>query len=286
MQEYEQSYLEDFIRQALSEDVGDGDHSSNCCVPESAKGKVQLIIKAKGVLAGMQEALKVFELVDPGIEVHQLKQDGERVVPGDIALQLRGPVNKLLQGERLALNILQRMSGIASKTRSLVDIIEGTGANLLDTRKTTPNLRPMEKRAVRLGGGVNHRMGLYDMIMLKDNHVDFAGGIEQAIDAAHRYQKEKILSIPVEIETRSLEEVKQVLEHGGVQRIMFDNFSVDDTRRAVEMVNGKFETEASGGIDRDTLRPYAETGVNFISVGALTHSYNSMDMSLKAYDSD
>ena len=286
MQEYEQSYLEDFIRQALSEDVGDGDHSSNCCVPESAKGKVQLIIKAKGVLAGMQEALKVFELVDPGIEVHQLKQDGERVVPGDIALQLRGPVNKLLQGERLALNILQRMSGIASKTRSLVDIIEGTGANLLDTRKTTPNLRPMEKRAVRLGGGVNHRMGLYDMIMLKDNHVDFAGGIKPAIDAAHRYLKERNLNIPVEIETRNLKEVEQVLAYGGVQRIMFDNFSVEDTRTAVEMVNGKIETESSGGIDRDTLRPYAETGVNFISVGALTHSYNSLDMSLKAYDSD
>ena len=286
MQEYEQNYLEDFIRQALAEDVGDGDHSSNCCVPDTAQGKVQLIIKAEGVLAGMQEALKVFELVDPAIEVHQLKLDGDRVKRGDIALQLRGPVNKLLQGERLALNILQRMSGIASKTRSLVDIIEGTGANLLDTRKTTPNLRPMEKRAVRLGGGVNHRMGLYDMIMLKDNHVDFAGGIKPAIDAAHRYLKERNLNIPVEIETRNLKEVEQVLAYGGVQRIMFDNFSVEDTRTAVEMVNGKIETESSGGIDRDTLRPYAETGVNFISVGALTHSYNSLDMSLKAYDSD
>jgi len=284
MQEWEK-YLDAFIAQALAEDVGDGDHSSNCCVPAGAQGKVQLLIKDSGVLAGVEVARRVFARVSPDIEFEPLLADGQMVNPGDIGFRLQGPVSSLLQGERLALNLMQRMSGIASKTRHLADKISDTSARLLDTRKTTPNLRPLEKWAVRLGGGLNHRMGLYDMIMLKDNHVDFAGGITAAVDHAMRYQAELGLHLPIEVETRNFKEIEELLTCKGVQRVMFDNFSPADTRQAVQMVNGQLETESSGGITEDTLRDYALTGVDFISVGALTHSFKSLDMSLKAYES-
>lgn len=284
MQEWEK-YLDAFIAQALAEDVGDGDHSSNCCVPAGAQGKVQLLIKDSGVLAGVEVARRVFARVSPDIEFEPLLPDGQVVNPGDIGFRLQGPVSSLLQGERLALNLMQRMSGIASKTRRLADTISDTSARLLDTRKTTPNLRPLEKWAVRLGGGLNHRMGLYDMIMLKDNHVDFAGGITAAVDHAMRYQAERGLHLPIEVETRNFKEIEELLTCKGVQRVMFDNFSPSDTRQAVQMVNGQLETESSGGITEDTLRDYALTGVDFISVGALTHSFKSLDMSLKAYES-
>lgn len=275
-------YLDQIIEEAIAEDIGPGDHSSNCSIPATATGEMKLMVKEEGTLAGIEVARRVFEKVDPFIRMIIKLEDGQQVKPGDIAFSVYGAERSLLQAERLALNFMQRMSGIATKTRHLVTLIEGTHARLLDTRKTTPNLRPLEKYAVTLGGGFNHRMGLYDMIMLKDNHVDFAGGIENAIKKANAYLKENDLTIPIEIETRNLNEVKRVLDTGGVQRIMFDNYTVEDTRKAVEIVNGEVETESSGGITEATIRPYAETGVDFISVGALTHSVKSLDLSLKA----
>ncbi len=276
-------YLDSFIDQAIAEDIGPGDHSSNCSIPAAAEGRMKLLVKERGIIAGTEVARRVFEKVDPDIRFELNVNEGEFVNPGDIVFTLAGSVRGLLRGERLALNLLQRMSGIATKTNELCRIIEGTSAKLLDTRKTTPNMRPLEKYAVTVGGGHNHRMGLYDMIMLKDNHVDFAGGIENAIRKAHQYLKENKLDLPIEVETRNLEELKKVLAIGGVQRVMFDNYSVEKTLTAVDMVGGSLETESSGGITEHTIRAYAETGVNFISVGALTHSVKSLDLSLKAY---
>ncbi len=278
----DENYLHAFIDNALAEDVGPGDHSSNCSIPAEAVGRMQLLIKEKGILAGVGVAGAVFNRTDPTIEMEILINDGAPVKVGDIAFTIAGPVRSLLRAERLALNLMQRMSGIATYTNFLVDKISGTNAKLLDTRKTTPNLRPIEKEAVKIGGGHNHRFGLFDMIMLKDNHIDFAGGIENAIRKAQEYLKNMGLKIPIEVETRDLGEVKQVLKTGGVQRVMFDNFTPEKTVEAVKLVQGKLETESSGGITEKNIREYAETEVDFISVGALTHSVKGLDMSLKA----
>lgn len=267
---------------AFAEDIGDGDHTTLCCIPEEATGQSHLLIKEEGILAGVRVAKEVFNRFDPTMMVQVLLDDGAHVRPGDVAMVVTGKVRSLLQTERLMLNIMQRMSGIATMTHKYVERLEGTHTRVLDTRKTTPGMRMMEKEAVRIGGGVNHRIGLFDMILLKDNHVDFAGGIGAALDRCHSYLKEKGLDLKIEIEVRSFDEIRQVMAHGGVDRIMFDNFSVDDTRKAVAMIGGKYETESSGGITFDTIRDYAECGVDFISVGALTHSVKGLDMSFKA----
>ena len=267
---------------AFAEDIGDGDHTTLCCIPEEAAGRSHLLIKEEGILAGVRVAKEVFHRFDPAMTVEVLLDDGAHVRPGDVAMVVTGKVRSLLQTERLMLNIMQRMSGIATMTHKYVERLEGTHTRVLDTRKTTPGMRMMEKEAVRIGGGVNHRIGLFDMILLKDNHVDFAGGINAALDRCHSYLKEKGLDLKIEIEVRSFDEIRQVMAHGGVDRIMFDNFSVDDTREAVAMIGGKYETESSGGITFDTIRDYAECGVDFISVGALTHSVKGLDMSFKA----
>ena len=273
---------ERLIDLAFSEDIGDGDHTTLCCIPETEMGKSQLIIKESGILAGIRIAQMVFKRFDPTMQVEVLLPDGTPVNPGDVAMIVSGKVRSLLQTERLMLNIMQRMSGIATMTARYVKRLEGTRTHVLDTRKTTPGMRMMEKEAVKIGGGVNHRIGLFDMILLKDNHIDFAGGIDAALDLCHQYLKEKGLDLKIEIEVRSLDELQQVLRHGGVDRIMLDNFNLADTRKAVEMINHRYETESSGGITYDTLRDYAECGVDFISVGALTHSVKGLDMSFKA----
>lgn len=275
--------LEDkLIDLAFAEDIGDGDHTTLCCIPEDAMGKSHLLIKEDGILAGVEVAKKVFARFDPTMKVEVLMQDGTPVKKGDIAMVVEGKIRSLLQTERLMLNIMQRMSGIATMTAKYVDRLKGTNTRVLDTRKTTPGMRMLEKEAVKIGGGVNHRIGLFDMILLKDNHIDFAGGIANALDRCAEYQREKGLHLKVEIEVRSFDEIRQVLNHGGVDRIMLDNFSVEDTRKAVEMINHRYETESSGGITIDTLRDYAECGVDYISVGALTHSVAGLDMSFKA----
>lgn len=273
---------ERLIDLAFAEDIGDGDHTTLCCIPEEATGKSHLLIKEDGVLAGIDVAKNVFARFDPTMKVEVLINDGMPVKAGDIAMVVTGKVRSLLQTERLMLNIMQRMSGIATMTHRYVKRLEGTGTRVLDTRKTTPGMRVLEKEAVKIGGGVNHRIGLFDMILLKDNHVDFAGGIENAISRCHEYLNEKGLDLKIEIEVRSFEELNRVLKFGGVDRIMLDNFSVADTRTAVEIIAGKYETESSGGITYDTIRDYAECGVDFISVGALTHSVKGLDMSFKA----
>lgn len=273
---------ERLIDLAFAEDIGDGDHTTLCCIPEDAMGKSHLLIKDNGILAGVEIAKKVFNRFDPTMSVEVLIKDGEPVKVGDIAMVVTGKVRSLLQTERLMLNIMQRMSGIATMTNKYVKRIEGTKTHILDTRKTTPGMRILEKQAVHIGGGMNHRIGLFDMILLKDNHIDFAGGIENAINRCHEYLKEKNLDLKIEIEVRSFEELNQVISHGGVNRIMLDNFSVEDTKKAVEIINGRYETESSGGITYDTIRSYAECGVDFISVGALTHSVKCLDMSFKA----
>ncbi len=275
--------LEDrLIDLAFAEDIGDGDHTTLCCIPEDAMGKSHLLIKEDGILAGVEVAKRVFARFDPTMKVEVLIEDGAEVKKGDIAMIVTGKIRSLLQTERLMLNIMQRMSGIATMTRRYVKRLEGTKTRVLDTRKTTPGMRMLEKQAVKIGGGTNHRIGLFDMILLKDNHVDFAGGIENAINRCHEYLKEKGLDLKIEIEVRSFDEIQRVMACGGVDRIMLDNFSVEDTRKAVEMIGGKYETESSGGITYDTMRPYAECGVDFISVGALTHSVKGLDMSFKA----
>ncbi|MBO1362641.1 carboxylating nicotinate-nucleotide diphosphorylase [Prevotella sp. A2931] len=275
--------LEDkLIDLAFAEDIGDGDHTTLCCIPEDAQGQSHLLIKEEGVLAGIEMAKKVFARFDPTLRVNVLIEDGSDVKPGDIAMIVAGKTRSLLQTERLMLNIMQRMSGIATMTRKYVRQLEGTQTRVLDTRKTTPGLRMLEKQAVKIGGGMNHRIGLFDMILLKDNHIDFAGGIENAIDRCHAYLKDKNLDLKIEIEVRNFAELQRVLDHGGVDRIMLDNFSVADTKKAVELVNHRFETESSGGITFEMLRAYAEQGVDFISVGALTHSVKGLDMSFKA----
>ncbi len=274
--------LEKNIKDWFLEDIGNGDHSTLCCIPENAVGKSHLIVKDTGVIAGIEVARKVFEYFDNTLKMTQFIDDGKEVKPRDIVFEVEGKIRSLLQTERLMLNIMQRMSGIATRTREYVKLLEGTGARVLDTRKTTPGLRSLEKEAVLIGGGCNHRFGLYDMIMLKDNHIDFAGGIPQAIERANAYIGEHNLELKIEIEVRNLNELGQVLAKGGVQRIMLDNFTVDDTRRAVELIGGRFEIESSGGITKETIRSYALTGVDYISVGALTHSVKSLDMSFKA----
>jgi nicotinate-nucleotide pyrophosphorylase (carboxylating) len=274
--------IQEIIRQALAEDLGKGDHTSLATIPESATGTSRLIIKEDGILAGVGIAAEVFRLLDPSLSFHRLMDDGAIVKHGDIVFTVSGSSRSILSGERLALNFMQRMSGIATATRKLVDSIEGTGVRILDTRKTTPLLRELEKMAVRLGGGENHRMGLYDMIMIKDNHVDFAGGIEQAIRSVREYLSANDLDLKIEIEVRNIAELEEVMVNGGVDRIMLDNFSPSDLARAVGMIGGRYETEASGGITIENIRQYAEAGVDFISVGALTHHIKSLDMSLKA----
>lgn len=275
--------LEDaLIDLAFAEDIGDGDHTTLCCIPEDAMGKSHLLIKEDGILAGVDVAREVFHRFDPTMQMEVFMEDGAQVKKGDIAFVVSGKVRSLLQTERLMLNIMQRMSGIATMTNKYVKLIDGTGAHVLDTRKTTPGMRMLEKQAVKIGGGVNHRIGLFDMILLKDNHVDFAGGIENAIDRCHHYLNEKGLDLKIEIEVRNFNELQQVLDKGGVNRIMLDNFTVADTKKAVDIINHRFEVESSGGITFDTIRSYAEQGVDFISVGALTHSVKGLDMSFKA----
>ena len=275
--------LEDrLIDLSFAEDIGDGDHTTLCCIPDTAMGKSHLLIKEDGILAGVEVAKRVFARFDPTMQVEVLIGDGAHVKKGDIAMIVTGKVRSLLQTERLMLNIMQRMSGIATMTAKYVERLKGTKTHVLDTRKTTPGMRMLEKQAVKIGGGMNHRIGLFDMILLKDNHVDFAGGIANAINRCHEYLKEKGLDLKIEIEVRNFDELKQAMDCGGINRIMLDNFSVEDTKKAVEIVNGQYETESSGGITFDTIRDYAECGVDFISVGALTHSVKGLDMSFKA----
>lgn len=274
--------IDELITLAFAEDIGDGDHTTLCCIPSTEMGKSRLIIKESGVLAGVEMARRIFKHFDPDMRMDIFICDGAEVKRGDIAFTVEGRVQSLLQTERLVLNVMQRMSGIATTTRRYVKALEGTKTRVLDTRKTTPGMRMLEKEAVRIGGGVNHRIGLFDMILLKDNHVDFAGGIEQAITRAQSYLKEKRKKLKIEIEVRNFKELDEVMKVGGVDRIMLDNFSPSDTREAVRRIGGRYETESSGGITFDTLRDYAECGVDYISVGALTHSIQSLDMSLKA----
>lgn len=274
--------IDRLIDLAFAEDIGDGDHTTLSCIPADAIGKSKLLIKGDGILAGVEIAKEIFHRFDPELKVTVLIGDGSEVKPGDIAMLVEGRIQSLLQTERLMLNVMQRMSGIATMTHRYVERLKGTKTRVLDTRKTTPGMRMLEKEAVKIGGGVNHRIGLFDMILLKDNHVDFAGGIANAINRAKEYCKAKGKDLKIEIEVRNLDELKQVLDNGGVDRIMFDNFTPEQTRKAVEMVGGRYETESSGGITFDTIRDYAECGVDFISVGALTHSVKCLDMSFKA----
>ena len=282
LKETKEQLIADLIRLAFAEDIGDGDHTTLCCIPADEMGKSQLIVKEDGVLAGVEMAERIFHAFDPALKMTVFIPDGSEVKKGDIAFEVEGKVRSLLQTERLMLNVMQRMSGVATTTRKYVKALEGTKTRVLDTRKTTPGMRMMEKEAVRLGGGTNHRIGLFDMILLKDNHVDFAGGIEQAITRAHNYLKEKGKNLKIEIEVRNFDELEQVLRVGGVDRIMLDNFDIERTKEAVRRVGGRYEIESSGGITFDTLRDYAECGVDYISVGALTHSVKSLDMSFKA----
>lgn len=274
--------IDKLIDLAFAEDIGDGDHTTLSCIPPTAMGKSKLLIKETGVLAGMEIAKEIFHRFDPEMKVEVFINDGAEVKPGDVAMVVEGKVQSLLQTERLMLNVMQRMSGIATMTRRYVKQLEGTNTRVLDTRKTTPGMRMLEKAAVKIGGGVNHRIGLFDMILLKDNHVDFAGGIDKAISRAKDYCKQKGKDLKIEIEVRNFDELNQVLAIGGVDRIMLDNFTPANTKKAVEVIGGRYETESSGGITFDTLRDYAVCGVDYISVGALTHSVKGLDMSFKA----
>lgn len=276
--------IDEIIDQAFMEDIGDGDHTSLSTIPPTAIGKAKLVIKEDGILAGISVAEKVFKKANNEIEFESFIKDGVQVKIGDVVFFVEGQARSILSAERLALNFMQRMSGIATYTHKLSDKIKDLNTTLLDTRKTTPLLRELEKYAVKMGGGENHRMGLYDMIMIKDNHIDFAGGIENAIDATNKYLSQKSKKLKVEIEVRNFSELHQVLDHGGIDRIMLDNFTVDELKKAVDLINGQYESEASGGINMDTIRSYAETGVDFISVGALTHQIQSLDMSLIAIE--
>jgi nicotinate-nucleotide pyrophosphorylase (carboxylating) len=275
------STIEHLIEQALQEDIGDGDHTSLATIPASVEGKMKLLVKENGIVAGIDIARKVFKKVDPKISIQQIVEDGSRVNKGDIVFYVNGPCRSMLIAERTVLNFMQRMSGIATATNKYVKLIEGTKARLLDTRKTTPNMRIFEKMAVVMGGGLNHRMGLYDMVMIKDNHIDFAGGIQNAIIAERAYLNKTGKDLKIEIEVRNFEELAEVMNVGQVDRIMLDNFTPGDLKKAIQKINGRFETEASGGITLETIREYAETGVDFISVGAITHHIKSLDLSLK-----
>ena len=273
---------EDLVGIWLREDIGEGDHTTLSTIPADATGKAKLLVKEPGIIAGTDIAQRIFNTFDPGLRMELLTSDGAHINPGDICFHVEGSVRSILQTERLVLNVMQRMSGIATETARYVKELEGTGTKVLDTRKTTPGFRYMEKEAVRIGGGANHRIGLYDMILIKDNHIDFAGGIEQAIGRATDYIAEKQLQLKIEVEVRSLQDIEKVLGKGGVHRILLDNFTVEMTREAVQRVGGRTETESSGGITFATLRSYAECGVDYISVGALTHQVRSLDLSLKA----
>ena len=274
--------IDQLISLSFAEDIGDGDHTTLSSIPATAMGKSRLIIKEEGIIAGVEMAREIFHRFDPEMKMEVYINDGAHVKPGDIAFVVEGKVQSLLQTERLMLNVMQRMSGIATITGEYVKLLEGTKCRVLDTRKTTPGMRIMEKDAVRIGGGCNHRIGLFDMILLKDNHIDFAGGIPQAVSRAQEYCKAKGKNLKIEVEVRNFDELNQVLALEGVDRVMLDNFSVENTRKAVEVVNGKIEIESSGGITFDTIRAYAECGVDYVSVGALTHSVKSLDMSFKA----
>lgn len=273
---------DELVKLAFAEDIGEGDHTTLCCIPAEAEGAQKLLVKEAGVLAGVEMAKRIFKAFDPTLKIEVFINDGADVKPGDVAFIVSGKVRSLLQTERLMLNVMQRMSGIATVTRRYARQLDGLHTKVLDTRKTTPGMRMLEKEAVKIGGGVNHRIGLFDMILLKDNHVDFAGGITNAIKRANAYIKEKGLNIKIEIEVRNFNELDEVLECGGVDRIMLDNFTPELTREAVKRIGGRYETESSGGITFDTLRDYAECGVDFISVGALTHSVKGLDLSFKA----
>ena len=278
----ENRILREFILKSLAEDLGDGDHSSLACIPAETTGKAKLLIKEKGIIAGIRVAGVLFPTIDEDLKYDVVLEDGTGVLPGDIAFYISGRQRSILKSERLVLNIMQRMSGIATSTNEYVKELKGLKTRILDTRKTTPGFRFLEKEAVRIGGGMNHRMGLYDMIMLKDNHIDYAGGIEKAIIKTREYLKETKLKLKIEIEARSLDDIRTILSAGGVDRIMLDNFSIKETLSAVKEISGRYETESSGGITLKTIRSYAECGVDFISVGALTHQIKSLDMSLKA----
>jgi len=278
----ENRILREFILKSLEEDLGDGDHSSLACIPEGNTGKARLLIKEKGVLAGCRVAEELFRVIDPGLGFELFINDGTPVSPGEIAFIVSGSQQSILKSERLVLNIMQRMSGIATSTRQYADLVKDLKTKIIDTRKTTPGMRFLEKEAVRLGGGYNHRMGLYDMIMLKDNHIDYAGGIETAIKKTMDYLRLKGKALRIEIEARSIDDVKRIVAFGGIDRIMLDNFDVAATLEAVSIIDGRFETESSGGITLGTVRSFAECGVDFISIGALTHHIRSIDMSLKA----
>ncbi len=277
-------FVDALIDLCIKEDIGDGDHTSLCCIPSSEQGKMRLLCKQEGVIAGIEIAELILKRLDPSITFEQLLNDGDRVKMGDEAFYVSGSMQKLLQAERILLNVMQRMSGVATETARYVKQLEGLHTRILDTRKTTPGMRVLDKMAVKIGGGDNHRMGLFDMILLKDNHIDFAGGVRKAVEGAKAYLKANNKNIPIECEVRSLTDIDEVFAAGGVDRIMFDNFSPELTREAIAMVAGRCETESSGGINFDTMRGYAECGVDFISIGALTHQIKSLDMSLKAME--
>jgi nicotinate-nucleotide pyrophosphorylase (carboxylating) len=274
--------IDPFIINALKEDLGDGDHTSLATITTGTKGKAKLLVKDEGILAGVELAGDIFHIVDPSLALNILLHDGAKIKPGDVAFEVEGDARSILTAERLVLNCMQRMSGIATKTHQITEILKGTHTKVLDTRKTTPGMRYLEKWAVRIGGGVNHRFGLYDMMLIKDNHVDYSGGIKKAIEKAHDYLKKQNKNLAIEIEVRNLDELQQVLQTGGVDRILLDNFNLSDLKNAVNIIGGRFITEASGGITTDNIREYAACGVNYISIGALTHSVKSLDLSLKA----
>jgi len=273
--------IPEIIKNALQEDIGSGDHSSLAAIPENAKGKMKLLAKENGIIAGIKVVKEVLRQVNPSISMKCFKNDGDEITVGDIVFELEGSARSMLTAERTLLNFIQRMSGIATASKQYLDAVKGTKTKILDTRKTTPNLRELEKYAVKTGGAENHRFGLYDMIMLKDNHIDFAGGIEKAIDDTHKYLKKNNLNLKIEIETRTLEEVKRVVAHGKIDRIMLDNFTPEQIKEALALIGGKHETEASGGITLTNIKEYAQTGVDYISIGALTHHIKSLDLSLK-----
>ncbi len=280
----DRSYLDTFIDAAFKEDIGDGDHTSLACIPSLNEGKAQLLIKENGVLAGVEIARQVFYRFDPFLRFTVFIDDGAKVYPGDVVFTVEGRVLSILQCERLVLNIMQHMSGIATQTNQYVEKLAGTSTKLLDTRKTTPGMRLLDKEAVRIGGGSNHRIGLFDMILIKDNHIDFAGGIEKAIDAVNQYLQKRGKMLKVEIEARNLDDVERIVKHNKIHRIMFDNFDIETTRKAVEIVKGHYETESSGNINLNNIRDYALCGIDYISVGALTHQVKGLDMSLKAVE--
>jgi len=280
---YDKVSLDEFIKNAIREDVGDGDHTSLSCIPNDAQGRAKLLVKDNGILAGVEVAKRIFEIMDPDLQVDIMMTDGQEMRKGDVAFTVSGRDISILTAERLVLNVMQRMSGIATETNRYVQLLSGLKTKVLDTRKTTPGMRMLEKSAVKIGGGVNHRIGLYDMILVKDNHIDFAGGIENAINNVHAYLKKHSKDLKIEVEARSIDDIRRIMAIGGVNRIMLDNFDLNQTREAVELIDGQYETESSGGITFENLRQYAECGVDYISVGALTHQIKSLDLSLKAF---